>query len=188
MTWKKKSRHEPREDGRKGRTAAVRGDQMCVSETATVGCCFTTDQHIWERILRRKPTIHTGAKPEREGQRSIIRRRASIHTHINTSSITGAKQTLPHPSMRLECLGRYLRSRTLIWFHDCTWVKVRFCCCSYSTHRQLDDFVEEDLFVSKEVKHKILMDKKRERESWTNSKRTERLFEPNPEFLPFTSL
>lgn len=39
-------------------------------------------------------------------------------------------------------------------------MNLRFDYCFYSTHRQLDDFVEEDLFVRKEVKHKILMDKK----------------------------
>lgn len=32
--------------------------------------------------------------------------------------------------------------------------------CSF-THRQPDDFIEEDLFVGKEVKHKILV-KRRE--------------------------
>lgn len=41
------------------------------------------------------------------------------------------------------------------------WSDFRKACENLaSTHRQLDDFVEKDLFVSKEVKHKILTDTK----------------------------
>lgn len=46
----------------------------------------------------------------------------------------------------------------------------------YSTHCQLDDFVEKDLFVSKEVKHKILTDtKEREKKESSAIKWPERL-------------
>lgn len=65
---------------------------------------------------------------------------------------------------------------------------LRFYYCFYSTHRQLDDFVEEELFVSKEVKHKILMDEKEAGKQSSDIKQTERLIELNHEFLQFTSL